>query len=449
MKGAIFMWLWGCLTPHPPIIISKVGRGNEKEARSTIKAMEDLSEFASNKVPDVLLVLSPHASFNKGLNLLLAEEYEGSMSMFGVPEEKLKLKGNPEKGTKLANFLSSSIRVSIGSSEKALIDHGSFVPLHFLKKREGFSPSVIIANPVGLTYREAYNAGTKLRDFEDDLSWSLLASGDLSHSLKPGAPSGFHPDGQQLDKKIIQSLENNDPSGLLELSEIFVNNAAECGVRSVLFLLGLFSDRKINILSYEGPFGVGYCVAHTTKDTISSSLKDQDSFTRLARQAIRQKLEKGEEVIYSEPEEELKKPRACFVSLKSREGKLRGCIGTIYPVHSTLYEEIISNALSAALRDPRFPPVRPEELKDLLISVDVLSEPEDISDISCLDPAIYGVIVEKGNKRGVLLPDLEGVNTIQEQLNIACSKAGIRQLEGTRIFRFTVTRYSEKVDNDE
>src|SRR6056297_1010309 len=184
MKGAIFMWLWGCLTPHPPIIISKVGRGNEKEASSTIKAMEDLAEFASNKVPDVLLVLSPHASFNKGLNLLLAEEYEGSMSMFGVPEEKMKLKGNTEKGTKLAKFLSSSTRISIGSSEKALIDHGSFVPLHFLKKREGFSPSVIIANPVGLTYREAYNAGANLRDFEDDLSWSLLASGDLSHSLK-------------------------------------------------------------------------------------------------------------------------------------------------------------------------------------------------------------------------------------------------------------------------
>ncbi len=129
-----------------------------------------------------------------------------------------------------------------------------------------------------------------------------------------------------------------------------------------------------------------------------------------------------------------------FVSLK-KHGELRGCIGTFQPTRETMAEEIVSNAISAATRDPRFPPVSPEELEELEISVDVLSNPEAVDDISQLDPRRYGVIVQRGGRIGLLLPDLEGVDTVEEQLDIARRKAGIGQHEPIQIYRFTVERH--------
>jgi AmmeMemoRadiSam system protein A len=129
-----------------------------------------------------------------------------------------------------------------------------------------------------------------------------------------------------------------------------------------------------------------------------------------------------------------------FVSLH-RHGQLRGCIGTIENVHGDLEREVIQNAISAATRDPRFPPVRVNELADLKISVDVLGQPEKIDALGQLDPRLYGVIVEKGNRRGLLLPDLEGVDTPEQQVDIALSKARIEPRESYRMYRFRVDRY--------
>ncbi len=136
--------------------------------------------------------------------------------------------------------------------------------------------------------------------------------------------------------------------------------------------------------------------------------------------------------------------KGCFVSIKNSDGSLRGCIGTFMPTQADLSQEIIANALSAATRDPRFPPMRLEELEEAHISVDVLNEPEALLPGMALDPKIYGVIVAKEGRRGLLLPDLEGVSKVPQQLAIAAQKAGIRDLEGAEIFRFTVVRYTEE-----
>ena len=131
-----------------------------------------------------------------------------------------------------------------------------------------------------------------------------------------------------------------------------------------------------------------------------------------------------------------------FVSLHDSRGSLRGCIGTIEPQQPTVAREIIQNAISAATRDPRFPPVQPEELKDLDIKVDVLTEPEPIDSMDQLDPKRYGVIVESGWRRGLLLPDLEGVDTVEYQVDIAMRKAGISPGEPMQLYRFEVKRYT-------
>jgi len=140
------------------------------------------------------------------------------------------------------------------------------------------------------------------------------------------------------------------------------------------------------------------------------------------------------------PEEIIKKKAAAFVSLKKND-QLRGCIGTLTPVQKNLAEEIIENAVSAAFYDPRFSPVQLDEIETLNISVDVLSPSEEINDISLLNPKKYGVIVTSGSKRGLLLPDLDGVDTVEYQLEIAKQKAEILPMENFKIFRFTVIRH--------
>jgi AmmeMemoRadiSam system protein A len=129
-----------------------------------------------------------------------------------------------------------------------------------------------------------------------------------------------------------------------------------------------------------------------------------------------------------------------FVSLK-KHGELRGCIGTFQPTRENVAAEVIQNAVSAATQDPRFPPVSRAELDELEYSVDVLSEPERVSGKEELDPKRYGIIVKSGELRGLLLPDLEGVDTPEEQIRIAAMKAGIYSAEGMELYRFEVKRY--------
>jgi len=161
----------------------------------------------------------------------------------------------------------------------------------------------------------------------------------------------------------------------------------------------------------------------------------------LAKQTIEEYVRTGEKI--SPPEElspELAARAGVFVSLK-KMGNLRGCIGTFGPTADTVADEVIKNAIAAATQDPRFHAVEKDELAELEYSVDVLSLPEKITDIKDLDPRKYGIIVVQGKRRGLLLPDLEGVDTIEEQLRITKMKAGIWTDENLEIFRFTVTRY--------
>ncbi len=129
-----------------------------------------------------------------------------------------------------------------------------------------------------------------------------------------------------------------------------------------------------------------------------------------------------------------------FVCIK-KDGQLRGCVGTFMPCRENIAEETLNNSISAATQDPRFPPVEDEELGRLTYTVDVLSAPEKVTDLKELDPKEYGVIVVSGRRRGLLLPDLDGVNTVEEQLRITRMKAGILPGESVEIFRFRVKRY--------
>ena len=176
-------------------------------------------------------------------------------------------------------------------------------------------------------------------------------------------------------------------------------------------------------------------------------MNDVHPYVRLARLTVERLLNgnppptSGTEI---ENDVELwNKERACFVSIKTHSGALRGCIGTIVPTQGGLDLEIITNAVAASTRDPRFPPMTSTELEEVTFSVDVLGPPEPVSDRDELDPSVWGVIVTQGFRRGVLLPDLEGVDTVEEQLAIAARKAGIGNFDSVTIERFRVDRYKE------
>lgn len=170
-------------------------------------------------------------------------------------------------------------------------------------------------------------------------------------------------------------------------------------------------------------------------------MKDKSIYVKLAQETI-ENLLNGIETNWETIPQELKIKRGCFVTLHKKNGELRGCIGTISPMYSDLYTEIKSNAAAAAFRDYRFNPLQTKEMENIYISVDILSQLEKTS-FKELDPKKYGIVVSFKGRRGVLLPDLEGVNSAEYQLEIAMSKAGIplSEKDGVTIERFTVARY--------
>ncbi|MDY6836289.1 MAG: AmmeMemoRadiSam system protein A [Chloroflexota bacterium] len=169
--------------------------------------------------------------------------------------------------------------------------------------------------------------------------------------------------------------------------------------------------------------------------------KKHHPLVELAKETVEYYVQEGKVFQPSVTHPEMAEKAGVFVSLK-KQGELRGCIGTFNPTKDSIAEEIVANAVNSATRDPRFPPVQLAELPDLEYSVDVLSQPEFIENSDDLDPKKYGVIVESGWRRGLLLPDLEGVDTAQLQIDICRRKAGILPDEPIALYRFEVKRYT-------
>jgi AmmeMemoRadiSam system protein A len=290
----------------------------------------------------------------------------------------------------------------------------------------------------------------------------FVASGDLSHKLKEDGPYGFSEEGVRFDKEVTEAMREGDFLRLLEFSPDFCEAAAECGLRSFIILAGALSGKAVtsDLLSYEGTFGVGYAVCEFVitgdeeerhfdkiftqkqRDLAKERQKSEDAYVHLARISLETYVTTGKYAKLPEdlPEELTARKAGVFVSLK-KHGSLRGCIGTIAPVTQSIAKEILKNAVSAGAEDPRFPPVTEDELSELIYSVDVLGEAEPIKEKISLDVKRYGVIVTSGRKRGLLLPNLEGVETIDQQVSIAKKKAGIYDNEKFSLERFEVVRH--------
>ena len=385
-------------------------------------------------------------------------------------------------------------------------DHGSLIPLLFVNEvytnyrvvriAPSYLSDEMLLEMGSIIERAAAHLGRRM---------TLIASGDLSHKLLAEGPYGLDENGPVYDERIMRDMGAADFGALLDYPPEFLDRAAECGHRSFCIMAGALDGLRVRpeMLSHEGTFGVGYgIVLYHMEDSaddagsigsaatgsgnagvsagkqgisggcdlarkfldrwfekknaeLAKARAAEDPWVRLARATVERYVRDHHvltqaEALQAVPEINadpaassamLGQQAGTFVSIH-KEGQLRGCIGTIAATKKNILQEIIGNGVSAAARDPRFTPIRPEELPLLEITVDVLGDAEEISGPEELDVKRYGVIVEKGGRRGLLLPNLDGVDTVADQIRIAKQKAGIPEHERrVRLQRFEVVRH--------
>ncbi|MCR4399999.1 MAG: AmmeMemoRadiSam system protein A [Syntrophomonadaceae bacterium] len=465
------MIVYGALMPHPPIIIPEIGRGELSRARPTVEGVTRLASELASARPELLVFLTPHGNvFRDTLSVLDTPTSTGDFANFGHREIGLSHPGHHGFVQALLRACSAEgiplLALDRETAERHglewRLDHGVLVPLYYLD-RAGTAAVPVVAISIAYLPREVlYRFGAVIAATVRDmgLRTALVASGDMSHRLSDQGPYSFHPDGPRFDQRVQDCLRRGDVQGLLAIPQELEEGAGECGYRSLVILMGALDgvDFDSRVFSYEGPFGVGYLVAGFRPGAPNPARRLLDEFrkearaeverrrrqesapVRWARESLEAYVRSGRRLAPPEPmPEELREPAAAFVSIK-KHGRLRGCIGTIQPVRENLALEIRENAISAGTADYRFDPVSEAELEDLTYSVDILGRPEPVESLDQLDPRRYGIIVRSGRRTGVLLPDLEGVDTVEDQVAIALEKAGISPDEPYRIERFEVRR---------
>jgi MEMO1 family protein len=427
------------IAPHPPIMVPEVGRESIASVVDSIDAMAELTKRVIDSRAETVILISPHAPLEADSFVAYeGPEVTADFSNFSAPQIVFTAAVDEEVLSAIREAAASQ-NYQVTPLREHDLDHGTSVPLYFLQ-RNGFHGKVVTLGYSFLSSDDHLRFGSCIRKAVDEVGRrvAFIASGDLSHRLKPHAPAGYNPEAHVFDDHVVAALRSNVPRRIVDIDHNLRRLAGECGYRSMLVAIGACSDLPLSceVLSYEAPFGVGYLVAQIT---------NQVGLPALARSAVETFIRSGN--IVTPPESTagfLASPAPCFVCLKTLDGELRGCIGTIEPSRETLAEEVVANAISAAMNDPRFDPVKAAELDNLRYSVDVLlpAEPAEMSD---LDPGVYGVMVEdeSGSRRGLLLPDIEGIDNAEQQVEIAARKAGIARNERIRLWRFKVERFGE------
>ena len=450
--------------PHPPLAIPAVGKGEEGKIQATLSAFDEAAAEIAALAPETLVFITPHSVLYRDyFHISPGGGALGSFARFGIPEARF-VEYDAALAEEIARLAENAGLAAgpFGERDEKL-DLGVMVPLWFLGRRFQ-NHRIVRISQSGMDAAAHYRLGQCIAQAADktDRRAVLIASGDLSHKLQDGSPYGFASEGPAFDNAVTAALGAADFLSLFAIPERVRERAAECGYNSLMVLAGCLDCREVDarLFSYEGPFGVGYAVAGFAPGEADESRnfleqyenirlaqvrerqRSEDCYRSLARQSLEFRVQNGRTLPLPDglPSELLQNRAGVFVSLH-KNGRLRGCVGTVTPEQENIALEIIQCAVLAGLSDRRFEPVTADELPHLVYKVDVLSAPEPISGSEALDIRRYGVIVSAGDRRGLLLPNLEGIDTVAKQITIARKKAGIAAGANVRLERFEVVRH--------
>ncbi len=446
----------GYMVPHPPFAVPEIGGKDISIIPETMASYEKIAKSIADIAPETIILTSPHQTlYGDYFHISPGRGAKGDFSSFGCPEVSMRVDYDQPLTEKIASICErTGFPAGTMGERSSSLDHGTMVPLYFINKYYSNYKLVRIGLS-GLSLEAHYSFGRIILQAVKALGRKavFVASGDLSHCQKETGPYGFRPEGIEYDKKLMEVMGRGAFDELLHFDEELLERSQECGHRSFVIMAGALHDtpHTSETLSHENITGVGYgfgiYLTGEKEDEENMSAdntipRSKDPYVALAQLTIESYISKGTipDVPDDIPEELKTKQAGVFVSIHEN-GMLRGCIGTISPVRKNIATEIIHNAISASTEDPRFRPISADELSALEINVDVLGEAEDISSPSQLDVKRYGVIVRNGMRRGLLLPDLDGVDTVDEQIAIACQKAGIASDEPVQLQRFEVVRH--------
>ncbi len=467
------------MVPHPPMIVPDIGRGSEAKIKETIEAYEQVGREIAEIKPDTIIITSPHATmYSNYFHISPGRNAIGDFGAFRAPNVKFEEIYDYDLVNSLLDIVfDEDFPAGIEGEKESELDHGTMVPLYFIRKyyKEG---QIVRIGLSGLPLVDHYQLGMYIQEAVEEIDRKVVfvASGDLSHKLQDYGPYGFAPEGPVYDERIMDVAGRTAFGEMLDFDEDFCDKAAECGHRSFVIMAGAFDGIEVEakVLSHQDVTGVGYgvvtfypkeepkviageieknpdrCFLDKVIEKLDVEAAKSDGYVKLARASLESYIVDGkklnvprdipDDVLKELPKEIFEKKAGAFVSIH-KNGELRGCIGTIGPTATNIAQEIVNNAISASTRDPRFDPITENELKWLEINVDILGEPEDIDSKDQLDVKRYGVIVSSGYRRGLLLPDLEGVDDVDTQVSIAMRKGGIKPTDNYSLQRFEVIRH--------
>ena len=364
------MYLKGiAFSPHPPIIIPEVGMGREKEASDTIEGMKKIADMIAAKNPEVMVFITPHGNvFSDGLCILDEDVIEGGFEKFSRADVRFEKRIDSKLQEAIREQFEKdgvpNIFMDKSKADKYMvdieIDHGCVVPLYYIQKKYRDFKIIHITIAM-LDIMDMYKAGVSLAKAieKSGRNTVIVASGDLSHRLSSEGPYSYSPKGEEFDGEIVDALRHGDFERAVSIPKSIYEPAGECGYRSIAMALGAVDSlkTKIDIYSYEGPFGVGYMTGFMDvvgkKDSLlkqmehryqikrSKSFRNEDGYVKLARHAVESWVREGKIIDLEHAKdtlgidvETMKKRRAGVFVCINKEGELRGCVGTVEPVFS-------------------------------------------------------------------------------------------------------------------
>jgi MEMO1 family protein len=257
-----------CVTPHPPILVPEVGGREALKVEETSRALGSLAAEIESIDPETIVIMSPHTPiFADAFTVKMAPLLEGSFRSFGAASVIIRAEPDLELSEGIIKCAGKAgIRVKKSAdgpmSKGSELDHGILVPLYFLEKKT--YPLVCLSLSL-LEYGDHYRLGTCVREAAASLQKKIVfvASGDMSHYLSDSGPYGYNPNGERFDRQIVEIMNSGDYRRLFEMDPFMIEQAGECGLRSIFALAGAVDGYSVDssVLSYEGTFGVGYMVA--------------------------------------------------------------------------------------------------------------------------------------------------------------------------------------------